>query len=304
MHWTLYILTDWLGLVPIGIAFGFAILGLVQLIRRKSLLKVDRDILILGSFYIVVPAAYEWTQEQRKIETAIRAQKDIANLARAAGLTDEARKASAKIDRLYDRYDQISAAAGLEKQYSRAYVRGYRQTKAGSGFTIRADNGIIKSVDKPTIARIKSPIEQRNSGKGNPNAILHFDRPLNRRQTAILNALPSFDSRTTVKKRDVNMRDLAALTAQTGCEYAMFTRKGERLIVRGNGYMTNIDAETARKMAADGWRWSGHTHPGVDFLCTQPSDGDYTILEQFFHNNSVIYNSRGEFRTYERKRSR
>lgn len=75
---------------------------------------------------------YEWTQEQRKIETAIRAQKDIANLARAAGLTDEARKASAKIDRLYDRYDQISAAAGLEKQYSRAYVRGYRQTKAGA----------------------------------------------------------------------------------------------------------------------------------------------------------------------------
>ncbi len=73
---------------------------------------------------------YEWTQEQRKIETAIRAQKDISNLARAAGLTDEARKASAKIDRLYDRYDQISAAAGLEKQYSRAYVRGYRQTKA------------------------------------------------------------------------------------------------------------------------------------------------------------------------------
>lgn len=59
---------------------------------------------------------YEWTQEQRKIETAIRAQKDISNLARAAGLTDEARKASAKIDRLYDRYDQISAAAGLEKQ--------------------------------------------------------------------------------------------------------------------------------------------------------------------------------------------
>ena len=32
--------------------------GLVQLIRRKSLLKVDRDILILGGFYIVVLAAY------------------------------------------------------------------------------------------------------------------------------------------------------------------------------------------------------------------------------------------------------
>ena len=58
VHWTLYTLTDWLGLVPIGIAFGFAVLGLVQLLQRKSLLKVDRDILILGGFYIVVLAAY------------------------------------------------------------------------------------------------------------------------------------------------------------------------------------------------------------------------------------------------------
>lgn len=58
VHWALYTLTDWLGLVPIGIAFGFAVLGLVQLLRRKSLLKVDRDILLLGGFYVVVLAAY------------------------------------------------------------------------------------------------------------------------------------------------------------------------------------------------------------------------------------------------------
>ena len=54
----LYVITDWLGLVPIGIAFGFAVLGLVQWIKRKSLLKVDRSILTLGGFYIVVMAAY------------------------------------------------------------------------------------------------------------------------------------------------------------------------------------------------------------------------------------------------------
>lgn len=58
VHWALYTLTDWLGLVPIGIALGFASLGLVQLIQRKSLRKVDRDILALGGFYLVVLAAY------------------------------------------------------------------------------------------------------------------------------------------------------------------------------------------------------------------------------------------------------
>ena len=54
----LYVITDWLGLVPIGLAFGFAVLGLVQWIKRKSLLKVDRSILALGGFYIVVMAVY------------------------------------------------------------------------------------------------------------------------------------------------------------------------------------------------------------------------------------------------------
>ena len=58
VNMSLYVITDWLGLVPIGIAFGFAVLGLIQWIKRKSILKVDRSILVLGGFYIVVMAIY------------------------------------------------------------------------------------------------------------------------------------------------------------------------------------------------------------------------------------------------------
>ena len=54
----LYTVTDWLGLVPIAVAFGFAILGLAQWIKRKSLLKVDGSLLVLGGFYIAVIASY------------------------------------------------------------------------------------------------------------------------------------------------------------------------------------------------------------------------------------------------------
>jgi undecaprenyl-diphosphatase len=54
----LYTITDWLGLVPIGVAFGFAVFGLVQWVGRKSLFKVDRSILALGGFYIIVLAMY------------------------------------------------------------------------------------------------------------------------------------------------------------------------------------------------------------------------------------------------------
>ena len=58
VHMQLYTIRDWLGLVPVAFGFGFAMLGLAQWIKRKSLLKVDRSILVLGGFYIATMAAY------------------------------------------------------------------------------------------------------------------------------------------------------------------------------------------------------------------------------------------------------
>lgn len=58
VNMTLYTVTDWLGLVPLGFMFGFALLGLGQWIRRKHILRVDRSILTLGVFYLVVMALY------------------------------------------------------------------------------------------------------------------------------------------------------------------------------------------------------------------------------------------------------
>ena len=58
VHMPLYVITDWLGLVPFGFAAGFAVLGLVQWIKRKKLSDVDRSLYVLGAFYAVTVAAY------------------------------------------------------------------------------------------------------------------------------------------------------------------------------------------------------------------------------------------------------
>lgn len=53
-----YHITDWLGLVPIFMAMTYALIGLIQLIKRKSFFRVDKEIIILGIFYIIVIALY------------------------------------------------------------------------------------------------------------------------------------------------------------------------------------------------------------------------------------------------------
>lgn len=54
----LYTLTDWLSLVPLLTCVSFGMLGLVQLISRRSLWKVDHDIIALGIFYIIVMSTF------------------------------------------------------------------------------------------------------------------------------------------------------------------------------------------------------------------------------------------------------
>ncbi len=58
VNMTLYCVTDWLGLVPVIICMAFGFTGFCQLVKRKSLFKVDADILISGIYYAAVILCY------------------------------------------------------------------------------------------------------------------------------------------------------------------------------------------------------------------------------------------------------
>ena len=66
--------------------------------------------------------AYEATQMQRRVERQIRAQKRLKNGYKAAGLTDDATAANAKLRRLNAKYREFSKAAGLPEQRERMKV--------------------------------------------------------------------------------------------------------------------------------------------------------------------------------------
>ena len=58
VNWTWYEITDYLGYLALCVCALFGLAGLIQLVKRRSLLKVDRTILRLGVFYIVVIGLY------------------------------------------------------------------------------------------------------------------------------------------------------------------------------------------------------------------------------------------------------
>lgn len=58
VHLNLYYITDFLSIIPLLFIAGFGFLGLIQLIKRKNILKVDFSIIMLGVFYIVVMAFF------------------------------------------------------------------------------------------------------------------------------------------------------------------------------------------------------------------------------------------------------
>ena len=58
VHMWLYELTDALSIIPLALVLGFAIFGLLQWIKRKRITKVDRNLLILGGYFVSVLALF------------------------------------------------------------------------------------------------------------------------------------------------------------------------------------------------------------------------------------------------------
>ena len=55
---TWYYITEILGVLAVFVAVIYAFIGLIQLIKRKDLFKIDKEIITLGVFYVVVLGVY------------------------------------------------------------------------------------------------------------------------------------------------------------------------------------------------------------------------------------------------------
>lgn len=90
---------------------------------------------------------YQWSQEMRRCETAIRQQKDTANLARAIGDKALVQKCQENIGFLTDHYKDITSKTGIGTEYQRTYVPGFKDAKYTKALTSNSKRGTIVKED-------------------------------------------------------------------------------------------------------------------------------------------------------------
>ena len=134
----------------------------------------------------VTKTRYEWTQEQRRIETAIRYQKDIAVAAKASGDMVARRECAAMIRELDKYYGRISSAAGLNEQRNRTRVAGFSAVKSADELKKHTEYGTIKTYSAMLSERkfvTKSDANRKLPLQGDPDSITDF---LNETGSAVL----------------------------------------------------------------------------------------------------------------------
>ena len=236
-----------------------------------------------------VAVNYELEQTQRRLERDIRNEKRKLIMS----LTDDERaKAESKIA---ERQAQLR---GLVKFADDNGYKVYRQNwKEQITFEkkptrpYQPPEGIAENLTK---SGESGTIEiQRNPITGRASAIRLMGADLNKRQKKVLERLHKAGDSLESTKSQIKTKDIAALTAKEGVEFALFSKGNRRLIVRGDSFETPVGEARLRQLAADGWKFSAHSHPTIGYGSLTPSPGDRNVLYLFKQGQSVIYNAKG-----------
>jgi hypothetical protein len=238
-----------------------------------------------------VAVNYELEQTQRRLERDIRNEKRKLIMS----LTDDERaKAESKIA---ERQAQLR---GLVKF---ADDNGYKVYRQNWKEQITFEKKPTRPYEPPedmaetlTKSGESGTIEiQRNPATGRASAIRLMGADLNKRQQKVLERLHKAGDSLESTKSQIKTKDIAALTAKEGVEFALFSKGNRRLIVRGDSFGTPVGEARLRQLAADGWKFSAHSHPTIGKNSLLASSGDMKVLYLFKQGQSVIYNASGEY---------
>lgn len=221
---------------------------------------------------------YATTQAQRQLERNVRYAKRDAAMAKATGDKEAFEQAAAKVRRtekdLRDFYDNTGRSPSL----NRTRVVGYNKSVAGSvtqaakreeRYREFASGFLISSPNRTSASQYRDYIKSVHSGAAS----------LSESDQKILDALPKRYMWVQVRPEEASIYSLAALTAKTGDEFAMFAKGDTKIVIRGNTGGWTIPKDLSRKVFDEQLRWAGHSHPTTVNLAA--SDDDRKTLSLF-----------------------
>jgi hypothetical protein len=172
----------------------------------------------------------------------------------------------------------------------------------------KINEGALPAAERAALRESKDALEEaieiarpRQSGIGNPGAVADGTAQLGARQNRLLSQLGGDGARITVPKEGISIQDIAALTARTGDEFAIFTKGNERMVLRGNADRIEVSPQLLQQLKSEGWRWSAHSQPGNRIGDAVASASDQRVLRELGQNQSLIVNSRGDVNIFTQK---
>ncbi len=223
---------------------------------------------------------YKQTQVQRALERDVRKQKRECMMFDELGDKDAYEEAAVKLKAKEAKLKKyVDSHKDLHRREDREQVVGYdRQASTKAGITNK--NSIrIASEQSQYRDYLKSLKEGKVTLRSN--------------QQKILDKIPEPGTWTELRKKQIDVKDLAALTAATGHEFAIFTGNSSKILVHGTSKSWHIPHDAWDIIKENQYEWTAHSHP--TFTKLEESDEDIKTLSLFtWQKKSVIIDLEGK----------
>lgn len=199
---------------------------------------------------------YKNTQKQRKMERDIRAIKREIEAQKAIG--GNTAELQSRLRRQTADYRNFSDSVGLKVKNNRLRVK-----TGSSNFT---KSNVYKKIQKKEIASRESQYKEYLANLSNGNVTLR------KKQKQVLDKISKPGDWSYFRNKEVSTEDLAALTAATGDEFALFSGSNGKIVIHGNSIKWSIPEDAWNEIKNNKMIWTSHSHPTMTNLRESPED--------------------------------
>ncbi len=230
---------------------------------------------------------YDATQKQREMERRIRATKrELAGYDAGINATDDD-SLKADLQAAFDRKSvllkkQEAALKDFTKQTGLIRDRSREQVSAHFDTTKGKVVSFNKSVSQKAVYANKNSIALKTENAQYKEYLYKLSNgeiALKEHQENILKQFEDGNLFVVLKKRKVKLDDLAAFTAVTKAEFALFTKGKNVILLKGSYSSCTIPASLLQKLIDEKWIFTGHSHP--TFTGLKASFADISVLKRF-----------------------